>query len=145
MRRSASEIISDLEIRVARLENKTASVDEHMARDLEIWILNDFSIYGMLQDNKQNIAKHMSRGRYDKVRAIKAMYNVVNTYLPTYKKNVGSPYLRVNKQTKMEAAKGILETEYDEIVEMSDEILNQRHEDRFKRRSAGVVVTKRNI
>lgn len=102
--------------------SRTASADVDLARDLAITIPNDGTFYRQLKMMLNGIAKHMAAGRYDQSSAEKQALNIVNAYLPTYKKNSGAPWMRVDKATKMMAAKELLEDQMYYIEEMAEEI-----------------------
>jgi uncharacterized coiled-coil protein SlyX len=115
MRRRASEIIRDLEIRVAHLENEHDSVDEIFEQ-----IVNDRNVFDTLQRKKEHLSKIMSRGRYDKSRALKAMFNVVENYLLFHQTKK-----RFSKVTKMKVAEKLLETSIKDINRLGEDLFDQ--------------------
>lgn len=68
------------------------------------------------------IAKHMAAGRYNEASALKQCVNIINTYLPKYKKDNMMPHYRMDKATKEMAAKELLEYDMDWIEETAEEI-----------------------
>ena len=127
MKRLASDVLRELEIRVARLEREAGASDSVLARDLALSVSNDGNMYRrMIQPNITNLAKKMAKGQYQEDLAVKAMMNIVTAYLPQYKKDAGSPMMRVNKETKQEAAKELLEQFEDEIQEQADDLMKAK-------------------
>lgn len=123
MKRLASDVLRELEIRVARLEREAGASDSVLARDLALSVANDGNMYRrMIQPNITNLAKKMSKDQYQEDLAVKAMMNIITAYLPQYKKDAGSPSMRVNKETKQEAAKELLEQFEDEIQEQAEDL-----------------------
>ena len=120
MRRTASEVIRELEMRVARLEGRgmgrrAGAGDEVMARELELYIENDSSLYRQTKAIISNQAKHMMKGRWNEAGAIKGFLNVVTSGVSAYRKEFGlGP---VDKATKEMVAKALLETYMDQIEE----------------------------
>lgn len=112
MRRLASDILRELEVRVAKLERQS---DLDLVRDLELNIINDSGMYRMIQAVIANQQKHLARGKWTEEGGIKGFENVVKAYLPKYKKEYGMPYLRVSGADKKAVAKGLLDYYMDEI------------------------------
>jgi len=85
MKRLASEVLRDLEIRVARLE-KSSSDDDWLVNELELFITNEYSLYRMIQAVIKNQAKHYQRGRWNEAGAIKGFMNVVDAGIKEYRR-----------------------------------------------------------
>ena len=87
MRRLASEVLRDLETRVARLERTSAryNTDEDVIHELELSIVNESRLYPMIQQIISNQARHMLRGRWSQEGAIKAFENLVVAGIKMYR------------------------------------------------------------
>ena len=110
---------------IKRLMTRTASnaiPDVDMARDISLTLCNDSKFHPTLLRMLSGVATHMAKGRYNKGGALTQCVNIVNAYLPTYKKDNRMPYLRVNKATKELAAQEILEDQMEIIEEMAEKL-----------------------
>ena len=94
--------------------------DVHMARDIVLSLTNDGRFYPRLTAMLGGIAKHMAKGQYSEGGALKQCVNIINAYLPIYKKNSGAPHMRVDNATKSIAAKELLEDSMESIQEMAE-------------------------
>jgi|MDTC01.3.fsa_nt_gb hypothetical protein len=116
MKRLASDVLRELEVRVANLEKESRD-DIDLARDIELSLVNDSGMYRMIQAVIANQQKHYAKGRWTEAGGIKGFENVVKAYLPKYKKEYDMPYLRVSGATKKAVAKELLDYYMDEIQE----------------------------
>ena len=114
MRRTASSVLRDLEIRVARLE-KSSSDDDWLVNELELFINNEYKIYGMIQSVIKNQARHYLKGRWNEAGAIKGFINVVDAGIKEYRKQGLDLPSRISRQVKEEVAKNLFEYYEDEI------------------------------
>ena len=119
--------IANLQIRLANLQRQAGgkdqrTVDVHMARDISMTLCNDSRFHKRLLRMLKGIANHMAKGQYQEGGALTQCENIVNAYLPTYKKDNRMSNLRVNKATKELAAKEILEDQMEIIEEMAEKI-----------------------
>jgi len=108
MKRLASEVLRDLEIRVARLE-KSSSDDDWLVNELELFITNEYSLYRMIQAVIKNQAKHYQRGRWNEAGAIKGFMNVVDAGIKEYRRQGLDLPTRISRQVKEEVAKNLFE------------------------------------
>jgi hypothetical protein len=83
-------------------------------------IVNDRNMFDTLQRKKEHLSKIMSRGRYDKSRALKAMSNVVENYLLFYQTKK-----RISKVTQMKVAEKLLETSIKDINRLGEDLFDQ--------------------
>ncbi len=118
MRRKASEVLRDLEIRVANLE-KTSYDDDYIVREIELFIVNESNLYGMAQSIVRNQAKHFLKGRWSEAGAIKGFTHLVNEGIRAYRRQGFGPDLpsRISRKIKEAIAKNLLEYYMDEIEE----------------------------
>ena len=118
MRRTASSVLRDLEIRVANLEKQSYD-DDYIVREIELFIVNESDLYRMVQAIVKNQAKHFLKGRWSEAGAIKGFTNLVNEGIRAYRRQGFGPDLpsRISRKVKEEIAKNLLEYYMDEIEE----------------------------
>ena len=116
MKRSASSVLRDLEIRVANLE-KSSSDDDWLVNELELFIVNDSGLYRMAQAIVKNQAKHYLKGRWNMSGAIKGFVNLVEAGIKAYRRQGLDLPSRISRQVKEEVAKNLFEYYEDEINE----------------------------
>lgn len=95
--------------------------DDDLANDLVLSIENDGSYYQTLKTFLLPLAKKYAKGKFSVSLGERQMYNVIVNYLPIYKKNAGSPYLRVSRLTKLHAAEELLKSQMELIEDMSED------------------------
>ena len=126
MRRLASEVLRDLETRVARLERTSAryNTDKEVIHELELSIINESRLYPMIQDIISNQAKHMLRGRWSQEGAIKAFENLVVAGIKMYRQQHGKYILppRISSSVKQAVAKTLFEYYEDNINEAVEDL-----------------------
>lgn len=126
MRRLASEVLRDLETRVARLERTSAryNTDEDVIHELELSIVNESRLYPMIQQIISNQAKHMLRGRWSQEGAIKAFENLVVAGIKMYRQQHGNYILppRISRSVKQAVAKTLFEYYEDNINEAVEDL-----------------------
>tara|TARA_B100000073_G_scaffold348402_1_gene366987 strand:- start:2579 stop:3310 length:732 start_codon:yes stop_codon:yes gene_type:complete len=116
MRRTASEVLRDLEIRVAHLEKQSYD-DDYIVRELELFIVNESDLYRMAQAIVKNQAKHFLKGRWNEAGAIKGFVNLVEAGIKAYRRQGLDLPSRISRKIKEEVAKNLLEYYEDEIEE----------------------------
>jgi len=123
--KSASDVLRNLERRVAQLERQSAPkkeeevLDEHLIREIELHIENTYSQYQNIQGVISMIKKHVARGEYLESRAIDAFNNlVVLPGIKDYRREFGRNSLpaRISAKTKKEIAKNLFESNKREIL-----------------------------
>lgn len=117
-----------------KVENLRMAADREpdmiLARDIALSVGNDSRIYyRMIKPNIANLAKKMANGKYQKDLAVKAMMNIITAYLPQYKNDAGNRFMTVNKATKEEAAKELLEQYEKEIQDESEKEIQGQSEE----------------
>ena len=126
MRRLASEVLRDLETRVARLERTSAryNTDEEVIHELELSIVNESRLYPMIQKIISNQARHMLRGRWSQEGAIKAFENLVVAGIQMYRQEHGKYILpsRISRSVKQAVAKTLFEYYEDNINEAVEDL-----------------------
>ena len=95
MRKSASEVIRNLEMRVARLE-KSAKADEDMAYDLVLTLNQDHGYSKRVKGIAEKIKEDMDFKVFDKKRALGWCKGVLVNFVPKYEKELG---VKVDRQT----------------------------------------------
>jgi hypothetical protein len=118
--KSASDVLRNLEMRIARLENRSANqIDTHLVREIELHIENTYTQYQNIQGVISMVQKHKARGNYSESRAIDGFLNlVVVPGIKDYRREHGRNSLpaRIDAQTKMAIAKSLFDTYKDEIL-----------------------------
>ena len=116
MRRTASEVLRDLEIRVANLE-KSSYDDDYLVRELELFIVNEADLYRMAQAIIKNQARHYLKGRWNMEGAIKGFVNLVEAVIKAYRRQGFGPDMpsRISRKIKEAVAKNLFEYYEDEI------------------------------
>lgn len=74
-------------------------VDKIQARELELYIMNDYKLYEQLQAFLNNYTLKKKKGVFDKQKAIKGLENVVRSAITKYNRELGS-IGSVNSATK---------------------------------------------
>lgn len=127
MRRLASEVLSDLETRVARLERTSSrwSTDEDVIHELELSIQNEYRLYPMIQNIISNQAKHMIKGSWSQQGAIKSFENLVNSGIKMYRQEHGNHVIpaRISRSVKQAVAEYLFEYYEDEINEAVEDLV----------------------
>lgn len=92
------------------------------ARELELYIENDYEIYRQLEAVRKNLQRHWSKGRFDPMKAIKGFMYPVDAGAKKYFKEFGSPGMRWSdmfpKSARMEVAKSLAEDFAEEVEDM---------------------------
>ena len=121
MRRLASEVLRELETRVARLERTSATfnTDEEAIHELSLYIVNESSLYPITQSIISNQAKHMLKGRWNVQGAIKGFEHLVREGVKAYRKEFGKYSLppRISRNVKQAVAEYLFEYYEDHINE----------------------------
>ena len=85
------------------------AIDKAQARELEVFVENDYQLYKQLQAFLTNYTLKKKKGTFDKAKAVKGLLNVVKAAITKYNKEYGS-IGTVNAQTKNEVAKELFKT-----------------------------------
>ena len=105
MRRSASDVINDLENRIARLE-KSAGADEDMAYDLVLTLNEDRGYSKRVKGIAEKIKEDMDFKMFDKRKALGWSKGVLVNFVRKYEKELG---VKVDRQTLDLASKILCE------------------------------------
>lgn len=60
------------------------AIDEHVVTDLYLCMVNNYEVDRQIKQINQGLAKKMKSGMFDEAQAVKAFYNVVESYLSSY-------------------------------------------------------------
>lgn len=88
------------------------AVDKGQARELELYIENDYTLYKQMQAFLANYSLKRKKGTFDKAKAIKGLHNVVRAAITKYNREFGG-LGTVNKETKNAVAKELFQTLWD--------------------------------
>lgn len=88
------------------------AVDKAQAREIELYVENDYQLYKQLQAFLTNYTLKRKKGTFDKAKSIKGLLNVVRAAITKYNREYGS-IGTVNKETKNAVAKELFKTLWD--------------------------------
>jgi hypothetical protein len=109
--------------------------DQATAHELYIWCVNDVQLYRqMAQSIIKNYAIRKVKGIYDPKRAIVGWTNLVEEGLSRYKKRFPG-YYRIDKATKVAAAKQIENHYREELEEMTAKLTDLKKKGKAWQRS----------
>lgn len=96
------------------------AVDSVSARELEMYITNDSTIYRQrITPIIKNYARKMKNGSFDENKAVKGFLYAVGDGIKSYNKEYGAGSMVIDKATKEEVARQLLDAYREEIMDAS--------------------------
>jgi hypothetical protein len=116
----------------------TEAVDKHAVDELEIYIVNDRTLYKELHSTyAKNLMTKVARGQYDSAKAVKLLLYLVDRAAQQYTKAFdakstrgGTSFGIFDKPTRMAVAKALL-------VDLEDEMKSGRYEGQLPKKYQG--------